>query len=172
MDYRYNLADSSIVGIRECQLLNLQYLVWMLQYEDDDDFSVLYVVCCLCKLLSVSFYCVLFKPALICINSDDSTWQEKRRGSSRVCTVGAPWILLTQAEFSNIGIVVVLKIPLTPDARLPLTPPMMTEAFHDLPPTNAWFNYSLKDEWLYLRKNEVFVENTSWRSLFFPVHQR
>lgn len=25
MDYRYNLADSSIVGIRECQLLNLQY---------------------------------------------------------------------------------------------------------------------------------------------------
>ena len=53
--------------------------------------------------------------------------QEKRKGSLKVYILGAPWILPTLAGFSNIGIAVDLKIPLTLDALLLPTPPMMTD---------------------------------------------
>lgn len=55
-----------------------------------------------------------------------SFFQEKQRGSLRVCTVEAPWILRTQAKFFNIGTAVGLRIPLTLGAPLLLMPHMMT----------------------------------------------
>ncbi|KAH7511483.1 hypothetical protein FEM48_ZijujUnG0008500 [Ziziphus jujuba var. spinosa] len=58
---------------------------------------------------------------------------EKQRGSLRAYTLEALWILPTLARFSNIGIVVGLKIPLTQDVLPLLTPPMMTDIFGRLP---------------------------------------
>lgn len=65
--------------------------------------------------------------ALVCIRFHYLPPQEKQRGSLRVCTQEAPWILLTPAKLFNIGIAVALKIPLTLDVLQRLIPPMMTD---------------------------------------------
>jgi len=53
--------------------------------------------------------------------------QGKQRGSLRVYTLEALWVLLILAKFFNIGIAVGLKIPLIQDVLLLLIPPMMTD---------------------------------------------
>lgn len=59
--------------------------------------------------------------------------QEKRRESLKVSTQEAPWILLILAKFSNTGIAVDLRTPLTLDVLLLLTPPMMIDAVEVIP---------------------------------------
>lgn len=58
--------------------------------------------------------------------------KEKQKGSLRVFTLEALWILLTLAEFFNIGIAADLKILLTLDVLLHLTPPMMNDVVDNL----------------------------------------
>lgn len=89
------------------------------------------------------------------MTSDNPMQQEKRRGNLRVCILGAPWILPTLAGFSNIGIAVDLKIPLTMDALLLPTRPMMTDVFYSSPHKNSFPSLQISD--LYPKKNCDFV---------------
>lgn len=73
---------------------------------------------------------------LITLELADSTLlilEEKQRGSLRVSTQEAPWILPTLARFSNTGIVVGLKTPLTLDVLLLLIPHMMIDSVENVP---------------------------------------
>lgn len=63
----------------------------------------------------------------LCSTSAVQFLQEKQRESLKVCIAEARWAHLMQVKFLNTGIVVVLKIPLTPAALLLLILPTMID---------------------------------------------
>lgn len=80
-------------------------------------------------LSNTSFLLVLLREAIrpdVLVNTSHVA-QEKLRESLRAYIQAAPWVLLIQERFTNIGIVVVLRIPLIWDALPHLTLHMTIE---------------------------------------------